>query len=82
MTGRSLFLSLEIDKIVLVLFQVLNGLSLITINGKERSIAFVVGFFVVDMVNFILLFFFFQPAKEKGQAKLKGVDRMKQQGKQ
>ena len=47
-------------------------------NGKEVSIAIVVGFFDVDLIKF-MLFFFFQLAKERGQANLKGIDKMKQQ---
>ena len=51
---------------------------MITINGKEISIAIVVGFFDVDLIKFILLFFFLA-CKERGQANLKGIDKMKQQ---
>ena len=46
-------------------------------NGKGVSIAIVVGFFDVDLIKFML--FFFLACKERGQANLKGIDKMKQQ---
>ena len=45
-------------RLYLCLFLGTEWVSLITINGKEISIAIVVGFFDVDLIKFILLFFF------------------------